>query len=79
MLPYPRLSDSPDSLAKPLHVEFSSLLNCRGSNYIGGLHFFSKVYVCLGGGGGEGRGDMEIYQTFHVFILYLPPYIRPIC
>ena len=54
MLPYSRLSDSPDSLTKPLHVDFSSMLNCKGSNYIGGgvdtgHHFFKSV--C--GWGGE--------------------------
>ena len=42
---------------KPLHVDFSPVPNCRGSNYIGGggggggvtqVIMFSKVCVCVG-------------------------------
>ena len=58
MLPYPRFSDSPDSLANPLHVYFSSVLNCRVSNYIGGVGggvtqvIIIYKCVCVYGGGG---------------------------
>ena len=52
---------------KPLHVDFSPVLNCRGSNYIGGgggggdtghnkleLSVFKKGIIKWEGGGGDG-------------------------
>ena len=60
---------------KPLHVDFSPVLNCRGSNYIRGggrrrvaqVIMFSKVCVCVcvcvcvwgGGGHNNMRGFYE--------------------
>ena len=36
---------------KPLYVDFSPVLNCMGSNYIGG------------GGGGEGDTDHNVFKS----------------
>ena len=60
---------------KPLHVDFSPVLNCRGYNYIGGGgeegdtgHNIFKS-VCVGGGGGGGSHNKLELSVFKKSII----------